>query len=39
MKLAAGAYEVYQLERYRLQKVYGEVGVTIEPYEGGEVGW
>ncbi|KAF8973299.1 hypothetical protein BDZ97DRAFT_677116 [Flammula alnicola] len=39
MRLAAGAYEVYTLERYKLQKVKGAVGVTIEPFEGGEVGW
>lgn len=39
MKLAAGAYEVYRLERYILQKMYKELGVSIQPYEGGEVGW
>jgi len=39
MRLAAGAYEIYNLERYRLTKVKGEAGVTIEPFTGGEVGW
>jgi len=39
MRLAAGAYEVYSLERYRLQKLQGEEGVTIKPFVGGEVGW
>jgi len=39
MRLAAQAYEIYRLERYRLKKVQGESGVTIEPYESGEVGW
>jgi hypothetical protein len=39
MRLATDAYEVYALERYRLQKLQGEEGVTIQPFEGGEVGW
>jgi len=39
MRLAADAYEVYALERYRLQKLQGEERVTIQPFEGGEVGW
>ena len=39
MRLAAQSYEVYTLERYKLQKVYGEEGVTIQPFTDGEVGW
>ncbi|KAF9531608.1 hypothetical protein CPB83DRAFT_874518 [Crepidotus variabilis] len=39
MRLAANAYEIYSLERYRLRKSIGEDGVTIEPYLGGDVGW
>lgn len=39
MRLAAQAYDVYALERYRLQKVKGNTGVSIQPYKGGEVGW
>jgi hypothetical protein len=39
MKLAATSYEVYTLERYRLTKVAGERGVTVNPFLGGDVGW
>ncbi len=39
MKLAAESYEIYHLERYILRKVAGEAGVTIQPYQSGEVGW
>jgi len=39
MRLAASAFQVYTLERYRLRKTPGEEYVTIEPYNGGEVGW
>ncbi|EGO00267.1 hypothetical protein SERLA73DRAFT_53138 [Serpula lacrymans var. lacrymans S7.3] len=39
MKLAAASYEIYTLERYKLQKLQGEKGVSIQPFEGGEVGW
>ncbi|KAH7923722.1 hypothetical protein BV22DRAFT_1014785 [Leucogyrophana mollusca] len=39
MKLAASSYEVYHLERYKLSKVKGEAGLTIEPFDGAEVGW
>ncbi|TFK44676.1 hypothetical protein BDQ12DRAFT_661373 [Crucibulum laeve] len=39
MRLAVDSYDVYALERHRLQKVKGETGVTIEPFTGGEVGW
>ena len=39
MRLAAQAFDIYTLERYRLQKLKGETGVTIEPFENGDVGW
>ncbi|KAH9485371.1 UPF0643 protein PB2B2.08 [Psilocybe cubensis] len=39
MRLAAQAYEIYTLERYRLQKLKGSSNVTVHIYEGGEVGW
>ena len=39
MRLAAAAYECYELERWRLQKVRGERGLRIERYVEGEVGW
>ena len=39
MRLAAGAYEIYQLERYRLVKDKGSTGVHVESFTGGEVGW
>ena len=39
MRLAAAAYEFYDLERWRLQKVRGERGLRIERYVDGEVGW
>ncbi|KAH7101495.1 hypothetical protein BKA62DRAFT_618649 [Auriculariales sp. MPI-PUGE-AT-0066] len=39
MRLAAGSYEVYTLERHVLRKVKGEKGVTVEPFVSGEVGW
>ena len=39
MRLAAAAYEFYDLERWRLQQIKGERGLRVERYEGGEVGW
>lgn len=39
MRLAEGAYAEYTLERHVLRKRKGEVGVRIEVYEGGDVGW
>ncbi|KAG2342888.1 hypothetical protein BDR05DRAFT_963702 [Suillus weaverae] len=39
MTLAAASYEIYTLERHKLRKSRGERGVTIEPFDGGEVGW
>ncbi|KZP34485.1 hypothetical protein FIBSPDRAFT_923994 [Athelia psychrophila] len=39
MRLAAASFEVYNLERHVLRKVRGERGVSIEPFDGGEVGW
>lgn len=39
MRLAAEAYDVYNLERHVLRKTKGEDGVTIEAFTGGEVGW
>ncbi|KAF8893370.1 hypothetical protein BD779DRAFT_1045711 [Infundibulicybe gibba] len=39
MRLAAQSFDTYNLERYRLQKLRGETGVTIEPFIGGDIGW
>jgi hypothetical protein len=39
MRLAALSYEVYALHRYKLVKAKGERGVTVEAYDGGDVGW
>jgi hypothetical protein len=39
MKLAADSYDIYALERYVLRKIPGEEGLTIEPFNGGDVGW
>ncbi|KLO19510.1 hypothetical protein SCHPADRAFT_924430 [Schizopora paradoxa] len=39
MKLAKDSYEIYALERHVLRKSAGQTNVTIEPYEGGDVGW
>ncbi|KAJ7497286.1 hypothetical protein FB451DRAFT_224018 [Mycena latifolia] len=39
MKLAAESYEVYNLERHVLRKVAGTTSVTVEPFNGGEIGW
>lgn len=39
VRLAAESYEMYNLERYILQKERGGTGVTIEPYVAGDVGW
>ncbi|OAX42514.1 hypothetical protein K503DRAFT_733431 [Rhizopogon vinicolor AM-OR11-026] len=39
MQLAAVSYEVYTLERHKLRKSRGQRGVTIEPFDGTEVGW
>lgn len=38
MRLAAASYERYELERYCLCKVRGEVSVSVRPYEGGDLG-
>ncbi|SCZ89639.1 BZ3500_MvSof-1268-A1-R1_Chr9g10511 [Microbotryum saponariae] len=37
MRLAEAMYANYDLERYVLRKAKGEVGVTIEPWRGGEI--
>ncbi|SCV69828.1 BQ2448_1222 [Microbotryum intermedium] len=37
MRLAEAMYANYDLERYVLRKTKGELGVTIEPWRGGEV--
>jgi hypothetical protein len=39
MKLASTSYELYTLERHVLRKKVGEVGVRVEEYVDGEVGW
>jgi hypothetical protein len=39
MRLAAGSYDMYTLERFVLRKEKGDSGVTIIPYVSGEVGW
>ncbi|TXT15588.1 hypothetical protein VHUM_00091 [Vanrija humicola] len=39
MKEAAGAYETYNLERWRLQKVLGSTKLRLARWEGGDVGW
>lgn len=39
MKLAKASFETYVLERYVLRKEKGLAFVSVEPYEGGEVGW
>ncbi|KAF9024815.1 hypothetical protein BDZ89DRAFT_108690 [Hymenopellis radicata] len=39
MKLAAESYEIYTLERHVLRKSLHQRGVTIEPFQGGDVGW
>ena len=39
MRLAASGYERYTLERYRLRKTAGAEALTLEIYEGGDVGW
>lgn len=39
MKLAAASYERYELQRFRLAKVKGETGITITPFDKGDVGW
>lgn len=36
MKLAAGMYSNYVLERYVLRKARGETGVSVEQWIGGE---
>lgn len=38
MTLAAASYGTYTLERYKQRKSRGERGVTIEPFDGTEVG-
>jgi hypothetical protein len=39
MLQAKGAYEQYDLERWILTKRWGETGVSLQPWEGGDVGW
>lgn len=39
MKQAAGAYEVYKLERWVLRKEAGFSELSLRKWEGGEVGW
>lgn len=39
MMLARDSYEIYTLERHVLRKTAGEANVSIEPYDGGEIGW
>lgn len=39
MKQAAGAYEVYELERWVLRKEAGFRELSLRKWEGGEVGW
>ena len=39
MTLAKQSYEVYALERHVLTKALGETNVSIEPYDGGDIGW
>jgi hypothetical protein len=39
MKLAQASFERYELERHVLRKVKGEMGVRVEEWGGGEVGW
>jgi len=38
-RLAKDAYERYDLERWVLKKVKEETGLSVEPYNGGSVGW
>lgn len=37
IRLAREMYEIYSLERYVLRKVKGETGVSVVPWESGEV--
>lgn len=39
VKLAAASYEVYTLERHVLRKAKGDKGITVESFNGGDVGW
>ena len=39
MKQAAGAYEIYELERWILRKEAGFTDISLRKWEGGEVGW
>ncbi|CAG7850537.1 SubName: Full=Uncharacterized protein {ECO:0000313/EMBL:CCA67560.1} [Serendipita indica DSM 11827] len=39
MRLAAASFAEYRLERYVLKKERGQTGLTVYPYNGGEVGW
>ncbi|KAF5393533.1 hypothetical protein D9757_000559 [Collybiopsis confluens] len=39
MMLAKESYEVYDLERHVLRKLAGETGVSVVPWDGGDVGW
>lgn len=38
MRLAAAAYEMYDLERYELRKVRGETNVSVHEWDGQDVG-
>jgi hypothetical protein len=38
-RLAAKSYEFYSLEKFVLRKVKGKVGVEVESFVDGEVGW
>ncbi|WVQ77218.1 hypothetical protein IAR50_006901 [Cryptococcus sp. DSM 104548] len=39
MKQTEGAYETYSLERWVLKKEVGKRGVSLNKWEGGDVGW
>lgn len=39
MLQAKNAYEIYDLERWVLTKRWGERGVSLEKWTGGDVGW
>lgn len=39
MRQAAGAYEVYDLERWILRKEAGFAELSLRKWDGGEVGW
>lgn len=39
MKQARGAYETYDLERWVITKPLGQTSLSIDRWEGGDVGW